>query len=360
MGKVTIGDVAREAGVALGTVSNALNHPEKVRPETLKLVNAAIAKLGYAPNQSARLLAGGRNPTIGLVIPRLDHGLSLQVAHGASVEAERAGYGLVLASAEGDAGRETAYARYFAGTQLSGILVQHIAQGGDPLPVQLGSIPIAYVNVRSDAPGYFVATDNAAQGALVAEHAAMRGARRVAVIGALQTPQMRERLKGLSRTMEKHPDISLDILDEGDGSSAGDGYGLARSLIDRGASRPDFIVGLTDVLAAGAIAGAQACGLAVPGDIAISGCDGNPLAWGGTVPLTSCAPTGYEMGRRGVRLLVEQIELARSDASALARELTENHQELVRPFMLMRASTLGADAPVSAMDISGLNLGAYL
>ena len=48
------------------------------------------------------------------------------------------------------------------------------------------------------------------------------------------------------------------------------------------------------------------------------------------------------------------------DAAALARELAENHQELVRPFMLMRASTLGADAPVSAMDISSLNLGAYL
>ena len=66
------------------------------------------------------------------------------------------------------------------------------------------------------------------------------------------------------------------------------------------------------------------------------------------------------MGRRGVKLLIEQIELARGDAAALARELAENHQELVRPFMLMRASTLGADAPVSAMDISSLNLGAYL
>lgn len=171
---------------------------------------------------------------------------------------------------------------------------------------------------------------------------------------------MRERLEGLTRTMEKYPDIALDVLEKGDGSSASDGYGLARTLVDRGASRPDFIVGLSDVLAAGAVAGVQACGLAVPDDIAVSGCDGNPLAWGGTVPLTSCSPTGYEMGRRGVKLLIEQIELARSDAAALARELAENHQELVRPFMLMRASTLGEDAPVSAMDISGLNLGAYL
>ena len=141
MGKVTIGDVAREAGVALGTVSNALNHPEKVRPETLNLVNAAIVKLGYAPNQSARLLAGGKNPTIGLVIPRLDHGLSLQVAHGASVEAERAGYGLVLASAEGDIEREASYARYFAGTQLSGIRSSMSRRATAPCPPSMARPP---------------------------------------------------------------------------------------------------------------------------------------------------------------------------------------------------------------------------
>ena len=59
MAKVKISDVAREAGVSLGTVSNALNHPEKLRPETLKLINETINRLGYLPNQSARQLAGG-------------------------------------------------------------------------------------------------------------------------------------------------------------------------------------------------------------------------------------------------------------------------------------------------------------
>ena len=68
---VTINDVANEAGVALGTVSNAFNHPEKVRPETLKRINEVAAKLGYAPNQSARMLAGGKNQSFGLVLPSL-------------------------------------------------------------------------------------------------------------------------------------------------------------------------------------------------------------------------------------------------------------------------------------------------
>jgi hypothetical protein len=71
MAKVKISDVAREAGVSLGTVSNALNHPEKLRPETLKLINETINRLGYLPNQSARQLAGGATKSFGLVLPRL-------------------------------------------------------------------------------------------------------------------------------------------------------------------------------------------------------------------------------------------------------------------------------------------------
>ena len=81
----------------MGTVSNALNHPEKLRPETLKLINETINRLGYLPNQSARQLAGGTTKSFGLVLPRLDHGFSLQIASGAHNEASRdAPYRLLL------------------------------------------------------------------------------------------------------------------------------------------------------------------------------------------------------------------------------------------------------------------------
>ena len=102
MAKVKISDVAREAGVSLGTVSNALNHPEKLRPETLKLINETINRLGYLPNQSARQLAGGATKSFGLVLPRLDHGFSLQIASGAHNEARKHGYDLLIANADND------------------------------------------------------------------------------------------------------------------------------------------------------------------------------------------------------------------------------------------------------------------
>ena len=357
MAKVTIGDVAREAGVALGTVSNALNHPEKVRAETLKVVNDAIRRLGYAPNQSARLLAGGKNPTFGLVVPRLDHGLSLQIANGAGIEARRQGYGLLIATANGDIGLEESYTRYFMGTQMSGVLVQ-AAPSDTVLPTaQVSRMPIAYLDVQSAEPGYYVAADHRAQGSLITDHLISRGAQRIAVIGHAESEQDLQRLKGIRATMELNPEVRIDVLDRGTVDQASDGYELGRTLAED-PNAPDAIIGLSDVLAVGAIAGIAAAGRSVPDDIAVAGCDGNPLAWTGRLALTTCAPTGYEIGRRGVHCLIEQIKAAKSGGDR-AEQMAENHQELVRPFMLVRESTTG-QAALSSSEIIGLNLGTYL
>ena len=135
------------------------------------------------------------------------------------------------------------------------------------------------------------------------------------------------------------------------------------------------IIALSDVLATGAIAGIRAAGLSVPEDIRVAGCDGNPLAWSGAVSLTTCAPAGYEMGRKGVQLLVEMIEAEQEPQASHVRlgnrvqsPRTEDHPtrriETVRPFLLERASTRGAAATTSSAhrspQVPETNLGAYL
>ena len=95
-----------------------------------------MSRLGFMPNK-ARMLAGGRNASFGLVLPRLDHGFSLQIANGAHSEARRHGYGLLIANADNDEILENNYLRYFMGTQMSGVLVQPMAIG-DWRPLQRG------------------------------------------------------------------------------------------------------------------------------------------------------------------------------------------------------------------------------
>ena len=122
------------------------------------------------------------------------------------------------------------------------------------------------------------------------------------------------------------------------------------------------------MLASGVISALVDKGISVPEQVRVAGCDGNPLAWSGSVPLTTVAPPGYEIGRKGVQLLMEQIEnkapakikhirvgsAVRTVTAVAAEDI--NRQELVRPFLLERASTQAS----SQTDATAINLGAYL
>ena len=382
MAKVKISDVAREAGVSLGTVSNALNHPEKVRPDTLKLINETINRLGYLPNQSARQLAGGTTKVFGLVLPRLDHGFSLQIASGAHNEARKHGYDLLIANADNDDILEDHYLRYFMGTQMSGVLVQPMASADWHPTMTKMPIPIVHLDIHCTEPGYFVAADNEAQGRIIAEHAIARGATSVAVVGRAAFMQLTLRVLGIHRALAARPDIKIEVIDAGEWNTAADGYSIGARLASRPAEeRPDFVIGLTDVLASGVISAFLDAGIAVPDETHIAGCDGNPLAWSGPVPLTTVAPPGYEIGRKGVQLLMEQIESKRPTkpervrvgsaarpVTTVATEEDVNRQVLVRPFLLERWSSQGilhSDAAPAADTAAtsqspNINLGAYL
>src|SRR3954454_18262292 len=90
-GGPSMADVARRAGVALGTVSNTLNSPEKVRPEVRERVHAAIEELGWVRNAAARSLATGTSTTIGIVLVDLGNTLFVDMARGAEEAAREHG-----------------------------------------------------------------------------------------------------------------------------------------------------------------------------------------------------------------------------------------------------------------------------
>ena len=66
-----LSDVARMAGVGLATASRAANGGTNVSPATLKKVESAIRKLGYMPNEAARVLKGARTKSVGLLVPSI-------------------------------------------------------------------------------------------------------------------------------------------------------------------------------------------------------------------------------------------------------------------------------------------------
>ena len=351
MAKVKISDVARVAGVSLGTVSNALNHPDKVKPETLDRINETIARLGFVPNQGARQLAGGASRMLGLVLPRLDHAFSLQIANGVQDEARMHGYDLLIASAGNDDILENHYMRYFLGAQVAGVLVQPMAGRSWKDPIESTPIPTVYLDVHGKQPGNYIAPDNEAQGRLMVEHAISCGAQRIAVVGEASFMQLMLRVRGICDAA-REAGLSVELIGRGEWNTAMDGFELGREIAARPVeNRPDFVIGLTDVLAAGIIEGLVNGGVSVPDDILVAGCDGNPLAWSGSVPLTTIASPGEEIGRRGVQLLLHIVE---------GGAQTDMPQELLAPTLLVRASTTLAHDELECVETLDLNLGEYL
>lgn len=85
-------DVARLAGVSIGTVSNTINRPDMVRPDTREAVLKAIEELGFVPNQQARVLSGASSRVIGLVVLDVGSPFFMSMALAVEKAANEAGY----------------------------------------------------------------------------------------------------------------------------------------------------------------------------------------------------------------------------------------------------------------------------
>src|SRR4051812_48717351 len=103
---VSVKDVAAAASVSVGTVSNVLNQPSKVSPETVARVLAAIEELGYVRNDAARQLRAGRSRTIGLIVLDAANPFFAEVARGAEDRAAGAGMAVLLGNSGESADRE--------------------------------------------------------------------------------------------------------------------------------------------------------------------------------------------------------------------------------------------------------------
>lgn len=97
---VGIKDVAREAGVSVGTVSNVINQPDRVSPATLQHVRGVIARLGYVRSESARQLRAGHSRIMALLVLDMGNPFFVDIARGAERTARAAGLGVMVCNSD--------------------------------------------------------------------------------------------------------------------------------------------------------------------------------------------------------------------------------------------------------------------
>jgi LacI family transcriptional regulator len=333
----TLHDVAALAGVSTGTVSNAMNHPDKVAPATLEKVASAIATLGFMRNGAASTLATGTSRTLGLVVIDLMNSLFVDIARGAQQASRAAGFELQLADSDNDQQQQHAHLLFLQSARAAGVLLAPILEPADSVRTlrRNGHAAVLLNYASREVECCTVLIDNEQVGYLAARHLIELGRRRIAFVGGLHPVQPVElrRIGVLRAIAEAGPDVRLldvETADLNPPSGAVAGAELAAMPVGE---RPDAVLAVTDLLAMSIISEFVASGIRVPEDVAVMGCDHNSVAWGGAMPLTSVTMRGQDMGRIGVELMLHELH-----------EPPETHRHrtvTLEPALVVRESTVG-------------------
>jgi len=304
-------DVAQHAGVALGTVSNALNHPERVTLAVRDRVMASISALGFVPNRAARSLAVGRSNTVAFVLADLANSFFVDMARGAEQEAANAGRFLVLANADVDQEKQLDYIRYFGEEQVEGILVAPLAGVLDFPPLDERTSAIVVLDADPDLRSACSARpDNHLGGRIAAEHLLSSGRRRIAFVGGAteRSRAIRDRHDGAFAAIRDHGGATFAHFGSDDVRVA-DGRTIGRALLALSEEEmPDGIVAAADLVAQGLLQSILRDGrYRFPDDIALIACDDNRAASDSVIPISTVNLPGLELGQIGIQLLLAEL-----------------------------------------------------
>ncbi|MCW2764362.1 MAG: lacI [Nocardioides sp.] len=327
-------DVAAEAGVSLGTVSNVLNRPERVSDATRLRVEKAMARLGFVRNESARQLRAGQSRLLAYVMLDVANPFFTDVAQGIDSAAAEHELALFLCNSANDAGREAAYLTHLSQQRVQGILVTPVDPHSPLLEEIVKHTPVVIVDrTRDDKRFCSAAADDVAGGRLAVEHLIDRGHTRIAYIGGPPSlGQVRERHEGALLACRESGLAEDALLHIGtDGLGFADGREAGERLIGIPAKRrPTAAFCANDLVALGLLQQMSLSGRTVPDDLAIVGFDDIDFAGAAAVPLTSVRQPRRELGRRAAELLLD--EASNPDH--------EHRQVIFTPELVARRSTL--------------------
>lgn len=308
----TIYDVAKLAGVGLGTVSRVLNNSPAVKDSTRQRVQAAIRQLEYTPDPIARSMTRGRTVTgtLAVIIPFFTRPFSIEVLRGIEASTSRLGYELVVYNIENDEQREDYFRRLPMTRKVDGLLIVSLSPKDKYIPnLVRAQIPTILVDAYNSSLTSIVV--NNIDGAYRAmKHLLEKGHRRIGFIngeieGDFKFNQANDRLIGVHRALGEYAiDFEPELAEIASWDREGGRAAAARLLSLR--NRPTAIFAASDVQALGTLETARTMGLSVPGDLSIIGYDGIELSeW---LQLTTMQQPMYQMGELGLNLLIEQIE----------------------------------------------------
>jgi LacI family transcriptional regulator len=318
--KITIIDIARLAGVSRTTVSRVLNHRPDVDEETRERVLTIIEEQGFVPSITAAGLAGGKSRLIGMLVPSFSWPMIPELMRGIAEVINDTAYELVLYTFNDEDfnTRRSDIINRLLATRLTSGVVAVFPSRATPLLTRLyqQGLPVVVIDDQSEHSAPWVRPDNVTGAYMAVQHLIELGHRRIAHIqGPPEYLASHDRHRGYLRALQEagitpNPDLVLegDFLPPSGRTCASKLFALPPE------KRPTAIFASTDQMAYGVLVAADEFGLQVPQDVALVGFDDDTPSAHVRPPLTTIRQPSFEMGRRGIELLLSLV--SPSEASA--------------------------------------------
>ncbi|MCU1527747.1 MAG: LacI family transcriptional regulator [Frondihabitans sp.] len=314
--RVTIVDVAERAGVAISSVSSALNDRPGVSEATRIRIQEAARDLGFVASLRGKSLSAKRAYTVGLIVSRDPDVFEEDPFFGGflggieSVLAGR-GYALVLQMSTTADENTDRYRRMALDRRVDGVFLSEITVEDPRFPL-LRELQLPAVAI-TESPSEWspaVVQDNTASLHDLVSHLYSLGHRRFAhVSGPAEFVHANQR-RDVWRAALRSRGIRDDIVVEGDFTYAGGAAAASALLTDSqdAGSRPTAVFCANDLTAAGFMARAGDLGFDVPGDLSVAGFDGTALGTYIRPSLTTVSTSPRSLGAKAAALLLDAIE----------------------------------------------------
>ena len=306
----TLQEVAKRAGVSPITVSRVVNQTGYFSGATRERVQQAVAELGYMPNTLARSLRSKRTNTLGLILTDITNPFFTTLARGVEDAASAAGFTVVFCNTDESETKELRYTQMLLEKRVDGILL--VPARSSLASVELArkhKTPLVALDRAQPGAGVDVVRCDTEDGAyrLTKLLLGLRHRRIVALTGPRDNPTAQERAAGYRRAMAEvglKEDAMLVFYGEFNQQS---GFEMALQALSN-SPRPTALLAANNFLTIGAMKALQHCGLKVPEDLALTGFDDLPPAMVTFPFFTVASQPAYEVGQRGLGLLLERLD----------------------------------------------------
>ncbi len=302
----------------MATVSNALTGKGRVSEDLRRLVTSKAGQLGYFPSAAGRALKTGRSGILGLVMPDITQPVFPEFAQGIEAEADKCGYGVLIANSRGTEAGQTTAIRQLIQRGVDGIIV--IPQRGTT--PEFGPLPAAIVSSPND-PNSTVAANHAQGGQISARALLDLGHRNFLLLGDdAASPVQNERITGMIEVLQDAASYEVCWATQ-----------QFPDLLAKHRQGVTAILTVSDLLALRVVTEGGRLGLECPRSISVMGFDNLPLATAVRPSLSTVVPDTPELCKRSVSYLAAAIQNEQTLPAASVVDMTIVLRESTGPAM---------------------------